>query len=145
MMLLNIVVVVQVFILMSGILMALPFFKKMSKHPYNMKSMIMAVVRRYIRLTPSYAMVMLFNSTFLYHLSSGLLWEKHIGLERHNCRNNGCINLIYLNNEFKVDEMVTRGHLKAEKFREVQSAHFWHKLQKKSARVSGCASGWRLC
>lgn len=103
---LNIVVVVQIFLLMSGILMALPFFKKMSKRSYSIKTMLLAFVRRYIRLTPSYAMIILFNSSLLYHLSSGPLWEKNIGVERRRCRTNGWINLIYMNNEIEVSEMV---------------------------------------
>uniref|UniRef100_A0A0K0EV77 Nose resistant to fluoxetine protein 6 (inferred by orthology to a C. elegans protein) n=1 Tax=Strongyloides venezuelensis TaxID=75913 RepID=A0A0K0EV77_STRVS len=101
---------VDSFFLLSGMLTSYLFFKKtmppkldkdgnvISKHTINVKSFTFWIVfylRRYIRLTPVYVVVMILNTTVLTHLSNGPFWRP---IELNYCRKSWWTNLIYMNN-----------------------------------------------
>lgn len=100
-------VIVQIYFLLSGIVLALPFLERMAKHKFNFKIFILATIGRYIRLTPAYAIVILVNATFVYRLSSGPYWEQLVGSERQRCRENWWTNVLYINNQVHWKDMVS--------------------------------------
>uniref|UniRef100_A0A4Y0BIS8 Acyltransferase 3 domain-containing protein n=1 Tax=Anopheles funestus TaxID=62324 RepID=A0A4Y0BIS8_ANOFN len=62
---------------------------------------------RYVRLTPVYAFVMLFEATWVVRLGDGPLWQKGFETGRTYCRANWWANLLYINNYYKADEPCT--------------------------------------
>uniref|UniRef100_A0A0N5A3C6 NRF domain-containing protein n=1 Tax=Parastrongyloides trichosuri TaxID=131310 RepID=A0A0N5A3C6_PARTI len=101
---------VDSFFLLSGMLTSYLFFKKVlapkvdsngnviAKHSINYKRFsfwFVFYVRRYMRLTPVYVIVMILNVTVLTHLSSGPFWKP---IEANYCRKSWWTNLIYMNN-----------------------------------------------
>ncbi|XP_033611673.1 nose resistant to fluoxetine protein 6-like isoform X2 [Cryptotermes secundus] len=65
----------------------------------------MIVIQRYIRLSVVYAVAVAFGATWYIHMSEGPMWNSVVGTEAQNCRRNWWINLLYLNNYYKVEEM----------------------------------------
>ncbi|XP_043289880.1 nose resistant to fluoxetine protein 6-like [Venturia canescens] len=56
------------------------------------------IIIRFIRLTPSYILIIFFNALILPYLGSGPYWEWKVGLERDACWNNWWANILYINN-----------------------------------------------
>ncbi|CEF71441.1 Acyltransferase 3 domain and Nose resistant-to-fluoxetine protein, N-terminal domain-containing protein [Strongyloides ratti] len=101
---------VDSFFLLSGMLTSYLFFKKVMapkldndgniimKHSINVKKISFWVIfylRRYIRLTPVYIVVIILNITVFTHLSNGPFWRP---IELNYCRKSWWTNLIYMNN-----------------------------------------------
>uniref|UniRef100_A0AC35TY30 NRF domain-containing protein n=1 Tax=Rhabditophanes sp. KR3021 TaxID=114890 RepID=A0AC35TY30_9BILA len=100
---------VDSFFLLSSMLTTYLFFKKalstkkdatgkVIPNPHNLKSGTFWVVfylRRYIRLTPVYVVVMILDVTVLNYISSGPFWQP---VEKNYCRLSWWTNLIYMNN-----------------------------------------------
>lgn len=104
---LNGTIVVQAFFFISGFLLAVHFIEELlTKRKYNFKYFWVAVFYRYLRLTPVYAYLMLYNATFLYKSQQGPLWKRQGGIERLYCRKNWWTNLLYINNHVNVEEGV---------------------------------------
>ncbi|KAK5647502.1 hypothetical protein RI129_002394 [Pyrocoelia pectoralis] len=92
-------VIIQSYFVMAGWLLSYHFFKIFEKEKkVKISYIILAFVHRYIRLTPCLALVLAFNTTWLYHIGSGPFWDKIVGDEYRNCRNNWWLNLLYINN-----------------------------------------------
>ncbi|KAB0804317.1 hypothetical protein PPYR_01287 [Photinus pyralis] len=101
MLVMNGTVVIQTYFVMAGWLLSYNFFKIFEKEKrLKISYIILAFVQRYIRLTPCLALVIAFNATWLYHLGSGPFWDKIVGDEYRNCRNNWWVNLLYINNYY---------------------------------------------
>lgn len=61
----------------------------------------------FYRLTPSYAFVIFFQATMLYHTGTGALWEPIVGQERKDCRQNWWTGILYISNLVNSDHMVS--------------------------------------
>ncbi|XP_026293903.1 nose resistant to fluoxetine protein 6-like isoform X2 [Frankliniella occidentalis] len=64
-----------------------------------------SLLLRYIRLTPTYAIIILFYASAFYKTGSGPLWDMMIGVERESCRNYWWTNLLYINNYVPTDTL----------------------------------------
>ncbi|KAJ8938256.1 hypothetical protein NQ318_001789 [Aromia moschata] len=71
----------------------------------NLKYMIFAFINRYIRLTPTVAVMIAFESTWLVHMGKGPQWEDFVVREYKNCRQSWWTNLLYINNYVYKKEM----------------------------------------
>lgn len=69
------------------------------------QSFARTLLLRYIRLTPTYALVILFYASVFYKTGSGPLWDSFIGVERDACRDNWWTNLLYINNYVPTDTL----------------------------------------
>lgn len=72
---------------------------------------LILVTFNHFRLTPVYAVAVAFGATWYIHMSEGPMWNSVVGTEAQNCRHNWWINLLYLNNYYKFEEMVSYPHL----------------------------------
>lgn len=72
---------------------------------------LILVTFNHFRLTPVYAVAVSFGATWYIHTSEGPMWNSVVGTEAENCRHNWWINLLYLSNYYKVEEMVSSPHL----------------------------------
>lgn len=87
------VLLVDTCFFMSGLLMSLsPTVRQGSQH------VLRATANRYLRLTPPYALVMLFYAFGMESLGSGPLWKSIVGPEAAACRRWWWANLLYANN-----------------------------------------------
>lgn len=98
--------VVQCFFSISGLLMSLQFAETMSKQKkFNINYFWIAIIYRYLRLTPVYFLIMLFDATWLYKSQSPSPgWKRVAETERYYCRKNMWTNLLYINNYVNIDE-----------------------------------------
>lgn len=86
--------VVQTFFIMSGGLLVIHFiFELRDKRTYNFNYFWIAVIGRYLRLTPVYAFMLLFDATLLHKTNSGPFWKPIAENERFMCRKNYKIKL----------------------------------------------------
>lgn len=101
---LNAFSVVQCFFSISGLLMAFQFAGLAKKEKFNFKYYPIAIMYRYLRLTPVYFFMMLFDATWLYKSNNGPGWKRMAETERSYCRKNMWTNLLYINNYIDVDQ-----------------------------------------
>lgn len=89
---------------MSGLLATCNILKMLdkSKGKFNIA---MFYVHRYIRLTPTYAILVGVGATLVNYADNGPSWFV-IEAEVENCRKNWWTNLLYINNLYKTDQMV---------------------------------------
>ena len=59
------------------------------------------------RLTPAYAVMVALEASWFSHLGNGPMWNRLVGTETENCRQNWWINLIYLNNYINLSKTVS--------------------------------------
>lgn len=90
--------VVQTFFAISGFLMGMQFFELTKRRKFNFNYFWVAIIYRYIRLTPLYAMIIFFEATWQYKMGEGPLWKRISGGEKTYCRRNWWTNLLYVNN-----------------------------------------------
>ncbi|VDO82456.1 unnamed protein product [Haemonchus placei] len=91
---------VDSFFFLSGLLASYLFFKKLLKdkvirNARNPLMWLMIYVKRYTRLTPTYAVIMLFDVTLFTYVTSGPFWRP---IEQQGCRISWWTNFIYMNN-----------------------------------------------
>lgn len=100
---------VDTFFVMSGLLACYGIMKALqkTKGKFNVP---MFYVHRYIRLTPTYAILLGIVATLYKYISSGPTWTSIIETEE-NCRKNWWTNLLYINNIFRTDAMVGKLYL----------------------------------
>ncbi|KAJ8927008.1 hypothetical protein NQ314_020571 [Rhamnusium bicolor] len=75
------------------------------KREITLKFLVLAFIKRYLRLTPALATVIIFHSTWLRHFVGGPNWYSSIGKEYLRCRKNWWTNLLYMNN------LIDRGNM----------------------------------
>lgn len=97
--------IVQTFFAISGFLMGVQFFDLTEKRKFNFNYFWVAVIYRYIRLTPVYALLIFFEATWQYKLDDGPIWKTTTEGEQSYCRRNWWANLLYINNYVKSDEI----------------------------------------
>lgn len=104
---LNGMTMVQTFFTISGFLLTVQFVEmtqQFKRKNWDVSYFWIAIVYRYIRLTPVYALMVLFDATWLVHTNSGPGWKRNAWIERSYCRRNWWTNLLYINNYVNVPE-----------------------------------------
>uniref|UniRef100_A0A182LZ52 Acyltransferase 3 domain-containing protein n=1 Tax=Anopheles culicifacies TaxID=139723 RepID=A0A182LZ52_9DIPT len=98
--------IVTTFFAISALLLVLFFMEKVeeTKKKVGIWEICIISAARYVRLTPVYAFVMLFEATWAVRLGDGPLWQKGFETGRTYCRANWWANLLYINNYYKADE-----------------------------------------
>ncbi|VDM54290.1 unnamed protein product [Angiostrongylus costaricensis] len=84
----------------SGLLASYIFFKKLIKDKTirsatNPLMWLIIYIKRYTRITPTYAVIMLFDVTLFTYVSSGPFWRP---IEKQGCRISWWTNFLYMNN-----------------------------------------------
>ncbi|KAJ4436504.1 hypothetical protein ANN_16535, partial [Periplaneta americana] len=95
--------IVDGFFAMSGILLSYPLLVLLGKTGHM--NLVVPIIVRFIRLTPSYMMLVFFHATLLPHMGSGPFWDSLVGLEQRRCADNWWLNLLYINNYVNVGDM----------------------------------------
>lgn len=98
--------VTDTFFLLGGILLMYTELGRKEKQPhtYNI-NVIKLYFHRYLRLTPTYAVVIGFYATLFYKIGSGPHWDSAVGVNRDFCGDNWWTNLLYINNYIDVPNM----------------------------------------
>ncbi|CAD6244916.1 GSCOCG00013530001-RA-CDS [Cotesia congregata] len=96
-------IIVEAFFGFGGLLLA--YYVLMELDKKGKIDFIKAIVFRYIRLTPPYAVLIMFIALILPHLGSGPYWSLKVGLESESCSNNWWANLLYINNYVNTDKL----------------------------------------
>ncbi|XP_053674398.1 nose resistant to fluoxetine protein 6-like [Anopheles nili] len=106
MILTNGVQITQTFLAMSGTLLTIQFLDYAEKRNgrVNFFYVPIAIMYRYIRLTPVYAFMILLHATWLLKLHSGPIWRWASETEQVFCRRNWWTNLLYINNHVHADQ-----------------------------------------
>ncbi|PSN45474.1 hypothetical protein C0J52_08664 [Blattella germanica] len=95
---------VDTFLFLSGLLMTYVFLKQM-KNKMKGFNIPLYYLHRYIRLTPPYVIMILFEGTLLRYLTNGPLLTATIDLMAENCQKYWWRNILYINNYFDPTEM----------------------------------------
>ncbi|KAL9700600.1 hypothetical protein quinque_004041 [Culex quinquefasciatus] len=98
--------IVTTFFTISGLVFTITYVEKMreSGRKPGVLEIVIITVNRYIRLTPVYALFLLFEATWFIRLQDGPFWRRGVETSMINCRRNWWINLLYVNNYFKPDQ-----------------------------------------
>ncbi|XP_046394843.1 nose resistant to fluoxetine protein 6-like [Ischnura elegans] len=94
--LINGMIIVDTFFLFGGLLTT--YFLLIELDKRKNLNFIKLFILRFVRLTPVYAVVVIFHATLFYKMGSGPLWDSKVGLERDRCINSWWTNLLYINN-----------------------------------------------
>ncbi|XP_073954159.1 nose resistant to fluoxetine protein 6-like isoform X2 [Choristoneura fumiferana] len=78
--------VIQTFIVITSFLRTLKTFGQAEKASLGYKSVIKAVIERYVRISPAFITAVGLSATLVPHLSDGPLWIKHVDGEAEVCR-----------------------------------------------------------
>ncbi|XP_045446635.1 nose resistant to fluoxetine protein 6-like [Melitaea cinxia] len=97
---LNGMIVVQTFFIISGCLLAYKLELYAESHVMKWTLIPRGIISTWVKLTPSYAIVLALTCTWLRHAGSGPFWELTVTKEVKDCRTNGWRNLLYINNYF---------------------------------------------
>uniref|UniRef100_A0A1I7SSF4 NRF domain-containing protein n=1 Tax=Bursaphelenchus xylophilus TaxID=6326 RepID=A0A1I7SSF4_BURXY len=95
---------VDSFFFLSGLLTSYIFIGKIRRGQVRIDlwtTWFAYYIRRYIRLTPVYVMIMLLEVTIFVYISEGPFWRP---IEPTYCINTWWVNLLYVNNFFKQDD-----------------------------------------
>ncbi|XP_058832868.1 nose resistant to fluoxetine protein 6-like [Topomyia yanbarensis] len=98
--------VVTTFFAISALVFTIMYIQKVresGRKPGGLGT-ILIIIFRYIRLTPVYALVLLFEATWFVRLQDGPFWRRATETGLTYCRRNWWINLLYLNNYFTLDQ-----------------------------------------
>nr|XP_008198006.2 PREDICTED: nose resistant to fluoxetine protein 6 isoform X1 [Tribolium castaneum] len=95
---------VDTFLLVSGFLMCYLLLLELDKRKGRINVLVLYIAR-YIRLTPSYLVVIGFYCTFLSRIGDGPLWDSRIKHEQEKCQKSWWTNLLYVNNYVNTDDM----------------------------------------
>ncbi|XP_018562596.1 nose resistant to fluoxetine protein 6-like [Anoplophora glabripennis] len=102
--LLNNALLVDTFLLVGGFLLCRLLLIELDKRKGKL-NVIILYFARYIRLTPSYIVVIGLYMTYLYRTGSGPFWKSRIGLERDRCLSSWWTNVLYVNNYVNTDQL----------------------------------------
>ncbi|XP_045483781.1 nose resistant to fluoxetine protein 6-like isoform X2 [Harmonia axyridis] len=98
--------VVQTFFLISSWLLTYNVLKMFeNEKKIELKVLFWMFINRYIRLTPTLAVVIGLHASFMRHASRGPFWDHIVGEDHRHCRNNGWTNLLYVNNYVNSEDM----------------------------------------
>ncbi|KAK0083717.1 hypothetical protein PV326_006605, partial [Microctonus aethiopoides] len=97
-------IIVEIFFTFGGVLLA--YYMLINLDKTKKTNFIMAISIRYLRFTPSYAVVIFFIALILPHLGAGPDWDYKIAsLESSNCADNWWTNLLYINNYVNTNKL----------------------------------------
>ncbi|KPJ04118.1 Nose resistant to fluoxetine protein 6 [Papilio xuthus] len=91
-------VLVQTFFVISGCMLAYNLDMFVPKEKLNWKIIPYGTYLRWLRLTPPYFVVLAFTMTWARFFGSGPLWHKVVYNEVQDCRSDGWLNMLYVNN-----------------------------------------------
>ncbi|XP_064071273.1 nose resistant to fluoxetine protein 6-like [Vanessa tameamea] len=91
-------ILVQTFFVMSGCLLAYKLEVYAEKHEMRWTLIPKVITGFWIKLTPTYIVVLGLTATWLRYAGSGPFWEIAVTKEVQHCRTNGWANLLYVNN-----------------------------------------------
>lgn len=100
--------VVQTFFAISGFLMGLQFIEMTDGKKFRFSYFWVGIIYRWIRLTPVYAFVIMFEATWQYKMIHGPFWKTVTETEKSFCRRNWWTNLLYVNNYVNQSQMVRK-------------------------------------
>ncbi|XP_063906237.1 nose resistant to fluoxetine protein 6-like isoform X2 [Zophobas morio] len=95
---------VDTFLLISGFLLCYLLLIELEKRKGRINVPLLYIAR-YIRLTPSYLVVLGFYCTFFFRIGDGPLWDSRIKLEQERCQKSWWTNLLYVNNYVYTDSL----------------------------------------
>ncbi|CAG9568553.1 unnamed protein product [Danaus chrysippus] len=98
-------VIVQIFFVMGGFLMAYKMLLYAESHPFTLKTVPMAIVNRWLRLMPAVLVVMALAMTWVPHMGSGPMWDAVVKRERDICRKNWWQLVILMPNLFPFENL----------------------------------------
>ncbi|XP_073960898.1 LOW QUALITY PROTEIN: nose resistant to fluoxetine protein 6-like [Choristoneura fumiferana] len=98
-------VIVQIFFVMGGFLMAYKMLVHAETHPFSLKTVPMALVNRWLRLMPAVLVVMGLAMTWVPHIGSGPMWDAVVKRERDICRQNWWQLVILMPNLFPFETL----------------------------------------
>lgn len=104
----GVVTLIQNFFLLSGFLSFYLNLKRIyiNGETLKTKDFLELIIKRLVRLWPLYTFMVFFNATIMSKRGTGPLWIGYLEGERMCCRKNWWINLLFLNNFFKINEPV---------------------------------------
>ncbi|KAJ8716965.1 hypothetical protein PYW08_005364 [Mythimna loreyi] len=100
--------IMQTFFLMSGFLLIYNALIRNEKSKVTWATLPFLVFLRWLRLTPSYAVVLGLTMTWLRFCTRGPLWQEIVAREATHCRENWWRNLLYINNYFNDSSCMTQ-------------------------------------
>ncbi|KOB77428.1 Acyltransferase OPGC1, partial [Operophtera brumata] len=98
-------VIVQIFFVMGGFLMAYKMLVYAESHQFSLKTVPMALVNRWLRLMPAVLVIMGLAMTWVPHLGSGPMWDAVVKRERDLCRTNWWQLVILMPNLFPFEHL----------------------------------------
>ncbi|XP_063626392.1 nose resistant to fluoxetine protein 6-like [Cydia splendana] len=101
--LLNGTLVTYTFFVMSGFLLAFNFELHAEKHRVSLWEWPKGMVLRWLRLTPTYALIMFTVMTLMRHLGDGPQWELVVTSESDACHKHWWAHLLYIHNYLRED------------------------------------------
>lgn len=88
---------VDSFFVLSGFLTAVLILKEIdSGVPFGPLKCVGALIHRYLRITPSYAFVILISASLADYIGSGPFWENYAGVAYNRCKSLWWRNLLYI-------------------------------------------------
>uniref|UniRef100_A0A1B6KJC8 Acyltransferase 3 domain-containing protein n=2 Tax=Graphocephala atropunctata TaxID=36148 RepID=A0A1B6KJC8_9HEMI len=100
MIILNATLSVDVFFVISGVLNTYIYMNMSSPTRLSILSTVASFIHRYIRLTPSYALMILVTATWLYRVGDGPVWDRLVGSAKDECVLYWWSSLLYINNYY---------------------------------------------
>ncbi|CAF3744244.1 unnamed protein product [Rotaria sp. Silwood1] len=97
---------VDTFFLLSGFLTAILFVRQVRKEQLSLRLMVLYYIHRYLRLTPTFILVMFVSIYLTPYFGHGPLYPVQQGFESTGCRNgHWWTSFLYIGNFFKSDNM----------------------------------------
>ncbi|CAK1553414.1 unnamed protein product [Leptosia nina] len=97
---LNGTLLVQVFFIMAGVLLAYKIEDLRAQGKVTWKLIPLGILQLLIRVIPSYGFVLLYTSTWIKYLGSGPLWQANVVFEADTCSSYWWAHLLFVNNYF---------------------------------------------
>ncbi|XP_053614332.1 nose resistant to fluoxetine protein 6-like [Plodia interpunctella] len=90
--------IVQTFFVISGFLLMMKILTYSEHHQMSWRMVPKGIISRWLRLTPSYAVLLAFTATWMRFTGAGPFWARIAEIEVNDCRRHWFYNLLYLNN-----------------------------------------------
>ncbi|XP_063243680.1 nose resistant to fluoxetine protein 6-like [Bacillus rossius redtenbacheri] len=100
---LNGTLLVDSYLVISGLLLSYHLLIELDGHKGT--NLALALLIRYVRLTPVYMLIVFFHATVFHRMGSGPFWEEVVGTDRDRCRENWWTNLLHVNNYVHTEGM----------------------------------------
>ncbi|KOB68697.1 Acyltransferase OPGC1 [Operophtera brumata] len=97
---LNGTLIMQIFLQLSAFLLAYNIQIISEKYKLTWKVLPLAIINRWLRLTPAYALVLGVTATWLQYIGTGPLWNNLVTIEAKDCQKDWWKHLLYINNYF---------------------------------------------